>query len=73
MRIVGTFDIEKPKISGKLSIRFVPSRGVYQLYCGGRYVYGCAGSNDEEIMEQFHSLYDYVAINKLGVDAESAV
>jgi hypothetical protein len=60
MKIINTVGVEKEKISGKLSIRFIPSRAVYQLYCGGRYVYGCAGENDEEILEQFHSLYDHV-------------
>ncbi len=45
--------------AGKLSARWVFSRGVYQVYLSGRYLYGVAGDTEEECLTQLNLRYDY--------------
>lgn len=42
---------------GKLTVRWVMSRNVLQLYCGGRYIAGVAGNTMEEVAKEFDGLY----------------
>lgn len=52
--------MEKKQIKGAVSIRFVYGRGVYQLYCGGRYVLGCSGETQEDCLDYFDRHYIHV-------------
>jgi hypothetical protein len=51
--------VKREVISGKLSIRFVPSRCVYQIYAGGRYLNGASGVTHEEAWEWFNRSYSH--------------
>ena len=59
MKIITTTASQKePAPKGKLTLRFVASRAVYQLYAGGRYVYGVSGGTPEDALDDFEWLHE---------------
>ena len=59
MKIISNFTQEKESLpKGKLTAKWVYSRGVYQVYLGGRYLYGVAGDTEEACYQDLESRYD---------------
>tara|TARA_B100001094_G_C17900824_1_gene656358 strand:+ start:282 stop:491 length:210 start_codon:yes stop_codon:yes gene_type:complete len=59
MKIVSEFTYEKKALpSGKLTARWIYSRGVYQTYLSGRYLTGVDGDTEEECYRELHAHYD---------------
>jgi len=59
MKIVSEFTYEKKDLpSGKLTARWIYSRGVYQIYLSGRYLTGVDGDTEIECYRELHALYD---------------
>lgn len=49
---------KQPLPEGKMTMRWVQSRAVWQIYIGGRYVSGCSGSTHGEAVEQLMAFYE---------------
>jgi hypothetical protein len=43
---------------GKLTARWVYSRGVYQVYAGRNYLVGASGLDEEEVWQNLNLSYD---------------
>jgi len=58
MKIINQTNREKPTLpKGKISVRWVHSRVLYQAYAGGRYLSGAVGSTEEEALSMVHEFY----------------
>lgn len=51
-------DNKKDLPSGKLSARWVFSRGTFQVYLGGRYLSGVSGETKEQCQRQLQNYYN---------------
>ena len=60
MRIVSNFEPKtKPLLpTGKLTAKWVYSRGKYQVYLGGKFLSGVSGDSEEDCYEELLYLYD---------------
>lgn len=60
MKILNQPEHKKEQLpKGKLTIKWVSSRCVEQLYCGGKYVTCVSGENKDEVIQMLDFLYDY--------------
>jgi len=53
-------EIESTKLplpKGKITVKRVHSRNVFQVYVGGKYLDGCSGDTREEAMDQIKLHY----------------
>jgi hypothetical protein len=59
MKILNSIPFKKFKMPvGKLTVKWVSSRNVYQCYIGGRYVAAASGDTREDAILGLHKIYE---------------